>query len=331
MHMYRLVGTYRAIGAEYGLLLRANHITPLPLSQTRRKFTEACEPHVRTHAPELLEEIEGMAEGSGYDLERLKAAVLVMNAHPACSIVAVSGQHTADGTLLFGRNHDWYYSALSTTALCETRPQGAIPSLGCNDAFVGRLDGINAAGLAIGITAVEGGRDHPGIMFNIAVRIVLDRCHSTAEAVEFLQQIRHARSVNFLVADSGGDIARIEAVPGRVHVTRPDNGFTAVANQFLSDEMARFEKVRRRPPTSYRRLCTLREWFAARQAPITASDMQGILSTPYPHGVCALPFVRRKGVLTIWSWTARLGANQIELAAGAPGETPYRAYELSES
>jgi predicted choloylglycine hydrolase len=330
MHMYRLAGTYRAIGAEYGMLLRANRIMPPPLSQTRRKFTEACEPHVRAHAPELLEEIAGLAEGSGYDLERLKAAALIMNARPACSIVAVSGQHTADGKPLYGRNHDGYYSTLSLVAFCETRPQGALPSLGCHDMFVGRMDGINAAGVAIGVTAVEGGRDHPGVMFHIAMRIVLDRCRSTAEAVEFLQQIRHARTANLMVADSGGDIAIVEIAPGRVHVIRPANGFAAVTNQFLSDEMARYEKVRGGPPTSYRRWCTLREWFAARQVPITAAAVQGILSTPYPHGVCALPFVRRKGMFTVWSWTARLGANQIELAAGSPVETPYRAYELSE-
>jgi predicted choloylglycine hydrolase len=331
MHMYRLEGSYRAIGAEYGMLLRANRVPVPPLSATRRKFTEACEVHVREHAPELLDEIEGLAEGSGYDIERLKAVALVMNARPACSMVAVSGQHTTDGQPLIGRNHDWFYAAIYAVALCETYPQGALASIGVNDAYVGRMDGINAAGLGIGITAVMGGRDHPGIMFNIATRIVLDRCRSTTEAVEFLQAIRHARTINFLVADASGEIAIVEAAPGHVHVTRSENGFAAITNQFQSDAMAHHERLRRRPPTSYRRLRALHEWFAGRQIPISASNMQGILSMPYPRGVCALPSKRRTGLQTLWSWTAALGTHEIAFAPGSPIEAAYRAHALSGS
>jgi predicted choloylglycine hydrolase len=327
--MYRFEGNYHQIGVEYGMLLRSNRIVLPHISQTRLEFTQACEPFVRQHAPELIEEIEGLVEGSGYDLERMKMAALALAPHPACSVVAVAGQHTVDGKTLVGRNHDWRRGVLGYVAFCETHPQGAIASFGVNDDLVGRYDGINTAGVAIGMTAVEGGRDHPGIMFNLAARIVLDRCHTTEEAVTFLTQIQHARSVNFLVADSSGDIAMIEAAPERTHAIRPDNGFAAITNQFQSDEMVRYEKVRRRPANSYRRLCTLREWFAGEGWMISAKDMQGILSMPYPRGVCALPLVRQKGFSTIWSWTASLGTGSIDFASDSPVETPYRTFLFS--
>ncbi len=326
MHTYRFEGTYRQIGFEYGLMLRPNRIVPPTVSATRLEFVRACEPHLREHAPELIDEIEGMAEGSGYDIDRLKIAALAPMARPACSVMAVGGQHTADGRPLFGRNLDWYRSALAYAAFCEKHPQGAIASLGATDAFVGASDGMNAAGLAIAITAVMGGRDHPGIMFNLATRIVLDRCRTTEEAVTFLRRIRHARTINFLVADAGGDIAVVEAAPERVHVSRPDNGFAAVTNQYQSEEMARLERVRMRPPNSYRRLCNLREWFAGRQGVVSASDARRILSTPYPHGVCVLP--RGRGISTVWSWTAALGSGLMGFASGSPAEEPYRAYAL---
>jgi len=324
MHMYRLAGTYRQIGREYGLQLRAGREPLAPLSRTRLDFATACEPFVRECAPELFDEIEGMAEGSGYDVQRLAMIALALNAHPACSIAAVAGPQTADGQTLVGRNHDWYQASGQHATFLETHPDGAIPSLGCNDGMVGRFDGINAAGVAIGITAVEGGRDHPGVMFPLAARIVLDRCRTTAEAVDLLQRLRHARAINFLVADASGDLTAVEAMPGRVAVIRPDKGFLAVTNQFQSDEMARFEKTSRRPPTSYRRLCTLREWFAARQGPLTRADLEAVLSTPSPRGVCAVARSRR-GVGTIWSWTARLGDGVIHLADGEPDLVPYRA------
>jgi predicted choloylglycine hydrolase len=328
MHMYRFAGTYRQIGLEYGIQLRAGRVPLQPLSRTRLDFATACEPFVRECAPELFDEIEGMAEGSGYDVKRLTMIALALSAHPACSIAAVAGSQTADGKTLFGRNHDWYQASGQHATFLETRPEGSIPSLGCNDGTIGRFDGINVAGVAIGITAVEGGRDHPGVMFPLAVRIVLDRCRTTAEAVDLLQRLRHARSINFLVADASGDIAALEAVPGRVTVIRPEKGFIAVTNQFQSDEMARFEKVSRRPANSYRRLCNLREWFAARQGPLTRADLEAVLSTPYPRGVCNVPRTRR-GVGTIWSWTASLGDGVIHFADGEPDLIPYRALDFS--
>ncbi len=328
MHMYRLAGTYRQIGLEYGLQLRAERVPLMPTSRTRLEFAVACEPFVRECAPELFDEIDGMAEGSGYDVQRLTMIALGLNAHPGCSIAAVAGSQTADGQTLFGRNHDWYQASGQHATFLEIRPDGAIPSLGCNDGTIGRFDGINAAGVAIGITAVEGGRDHPGVMFPLAARIVLDRCRTTAEAVDLLQRLRHARSINFLVADASGDLAALEAVPGRVGVIRSDKGFLAVTNQFQSDEMARYEKVSHRPPTSYRRLCTLREWFAARQGPLTRADLEAVLSTPTPRGVCAVPRTRR-GVGTVWSWTARLGDGVIHLSDGEPDLVPSRPFDFS--
>jgi predicted choloylglycine hydrolase len=328
MHMYRLEGSHYQIGAEYGALLRAARIRPPADSHTRLAFAEACEPHVRQHAPELLDELQGIIDGSGYAADRVKATALGLNARPACSVVAVAGIHTADGHTLVGRNFDWYYASVQHVAFCHSLPEGALASMGCNDVFMGRHGGINAAGVAIAITAVEGGRDHPGIMFPLATRIVLDRCRSTEEAVEFLQAIRHARTINFLVADSGGDLAIVEASPEAVAVIRPDNGFAAITNQFQAERMAQYEKVRRRPPGSYRRLCNLREWLAARQGPVRLQDVQAILSTAYPHGVCALPRPRSKRFGTIWSWSAHLGDAALSLADGPPHRTAYRTYAL---
>ena len=323
MHMYRLEGTHRQIGGEYGMLLRSARVRLPKVSMTKRTFAEQCEPHVREHAPHLLDELDGIIEGSGYDPVRVKAAALAMDAKPACSLVAVSGDHTADGNPIFGRNFDWYRGLLHHAVMCHVIPDGSIPSLGFSAVLAGRMGGINAAGVGIAIASVEGGRDHPGVMFNLAVRAVLDCCTTTTEAVEFLCAIRHARAINFLVADKSGAIAAVEANRHHVAVIEPPNGFAAVTNQFQSDAMARYERLRRRPANSYRRLCTLRTWFAARQGPITPDDVQGLLGTRHPHGVCWTN-TRRRGVRTIWSWTARLGINKISLALGPP--TVYQSY-----
>jgi predicted choloylglycine hydrolase len=327
--MYRLEGSYRQIGAEYGALLKAARV-PIPkASQTKIEFARQCAPIVREIAPYLFDELEGIAEGSGYDATRLKALALALDAQPACSAVAISGMLAADGKPLFGRNYDWRYAALFSAAFCHVRPAGAIPSMGCNDTLVGRMDGMNESGLAIAIAAVEGGRDYPGMMFPLAARVVLDRCHSTQSAVILLQHIRHARAVNFLVADASSDLAIVEACPFQVHVIRPVDGFAAITNQFQSDEMEQYEHRRARPRDSAQRLRILQEWFAARREPPTTREMQTLLREPVPGGVCNAGQGRRRRfgtVCTIWSWTARLGDPSLDLANGPPHETSYRTH-----
>jgi len=62
---------------------------------------------------------------------------LGLDAHPACSMVALAGQHTADGRPLVGRNHDWYYGSLHYAAFLEVHPAGAIPQPGLRHGYGG--------------------------------------------------------------------------------------------------------------------------------------------------------------------------------------------------
>lgn len=330
MHMYRLQGSYHQIGAEYGLLLRAGRV-PLPqVTRARREFARECEPYVRELMPELFDELEGIAEGGEYDPERITTAALLLNAKPGCTAVAIAGTHTASGHTIFGRNYDWFAASTRHTALCNTLPEGALSSIGSNDRLVGRFGGVNSAGVAIAIAAVEGGPDHPGVIFTLAARAVLDRCRTTAEAVDLLQSIRHMRTINFLIADVSGNIATVEAGRYAFSAIRAEQGFGMIANQFQSETMARYERVRRRPKNSTQRLVALREWFHSRTSPLTDRDVQDILSTRCPRGVCDPGKGRSAGrgnyFGTTWSWTVALGTRCFSLADGMPSQTPYRPY-----
>ncbi|MBN2306164.1 MAG: hypothetical protein JXQ72_16900 [Anaerolineae bacterium] len=324
MRMYRLSGSYHSIGAEYGAVLRGERMRLPNPSQTRRDFAAKCEPFVREHAPYLLDEIAGIAEGGGYELERIQAAALVMDARPACSVIAIAGEFTADGKPLVGRNLDWNRAAIHAATFCHAAPEGARQSLACTDLLVGRHGGVNDAGLAIGIAMVMAGRDYPGIMFPLAARIVLDRYATTAEAVEFLCNIRHARPMNFLVADAGGDIAIVEVHRKQIAVIRPPDGCGVITNQYRHEAMTHYEQVGKRPPDSMARYRRLREWFLTRPEPLTHTHLQAVLSTPKPRGVRMGDPARRTRFDTIWSWTASLGADTLHLAAGIPGDVPYK-------
>jgi predicted choloylglycine hydrolase len=94
-----------------------------------------------------------------------------------CSVFAAS----TGSDVIFGRNYDFFSSFKKYTESYLTCPKDGYWSLGHTDIFIGREDGVNEKGLAIGMTGVEGKTVKPGISFCIALRCVLDKCANVKE------------------------------------------------------------------------------------------------------------------------------------------------------
>jgi predicted choloylglycine hydrolase len=326
MEEIELTGDYYEMGRQYGEILEQVGFSPEPASPEKRQFVHDCEPAVQEHAPELLDELRGIADVGDWDAELIQAMPFALGYEAGCSVVAVSGEHTVDGKPLFGRNYDFFRSFGDFSELYRTQPADHLASIGCSDHWVGRHDGINEAGLAIGHTFVPHYENQPGIMFALAARAVLDTCRTVVEAVEFLEQIPHARNTNFLVADAAGDIAIVEASPEKVTTTHPTNGFGAVTNHFPSGTMAAFEAPDDEERSdSETRLQNLTDWFETNSDQFDIDDIQRILGDP-EHGVCACGDEREDDpITTLWSWTATLGDSIGHLTKGTPDETPYES------
>lgn len=327
MYEIELTGSYYEIGHQYGSRLKRAGFVPETQSPEKRQFVRDCEPAVEEHAPELLEELQGIADAGDWQLEPIEAMPFALGYDAGCSVVAVSGEHTVDGTPRFGRNYDFFRSFGDFSELYRTHPDNRLASIGCSDHWVGRHDGMNEAGLAIGHTFVPNDGSRPGIMFALATRIVLDTCRSVSDAVAFLERIPHARNTNFLLADESGTIALVEASPEGVRTTRPTDGFGAATNHFQSDSMLVYEGTDERKADSEIRLVNLTDWFETRSDPLDTNDLQRVLSDP-DRGVCACADesdAENDPVETLWSWTARVGDLVGFLAQGTPDETPYES------
>jgi predicted choloylglycine hydrolase len=326
MQEIELTGSYYEMGQQYGRLLTQGGFSPEPASPEKRQFVRDCEPAVQEHTPELLDELRGIADAGDWDIELIQVMPFALGYEAGCSVVAVSGEHTVDRKPLFGRNYDFFRSFGDFSELYRTQPADHLASIGCSDHWVGRHDGINEAGLAIGHTFVPHYGDQPGLMFALAARAVLDTCRTVGEAVAFLEQIPHARNTNFLVADAAGDIAIVEASPEEVTTTRPTNGFGAVTNHFQSDTMAAFEAPDDEERSdSETRLQNLTDWFETHSDQFDIGEIQRILGDP-EHGVCACGDEHEDDpITTLWSWTATLGESVGHLTKGAPDDTPYES------
>lgn len=156
----------------------------------------------------------------------------------ACSVFAVPG---VDGQALLGRNFDW---DLHPALLLFTDPPDALASVSMVDiSYLGYsrektplqdpaalqrapflpFDGMNEAGLAVGMMAVnhaEGGSDPAKTTLEDLdlIRLWLDRAHDVPEAIQLLADynIRFEEvPLHYLVADASGAAALVEFVDGK--------------------------------------------------------------------------------------------------------------------
>lgn len=329
MKTYELSGTPRELGREFAdrVLDRANdlqEVSPEPLDPppNRVEFARQCEPLVAEHVPQLLEELDGIADRLERSREEVRAVALALDHDPGCSLLAVGPPHT-DGETLFGRNHDFRPSFRPFSKLFHTEPADGLASVGCASTFVGRLDGVNEAGVAIGFAGVPTEADRPGLMWPLAIRAVLDSCESTREATSFLESVPHVRNVNFLVADEAGEIAIVEASPERVEVVRPDDGWAAATRQFSSSTM-REHQATDALPRDCARYAAIEDRVESGNGRMDVESVQRLLGDPEDGVAWRIDdFPGDDFRATIWSWAMNLDRAALTLSSHSPATTAY--------
>lgn len=182
-----------------------------------------------------------------------------------CSTFAASGAED-DETL--GRNFDWLRTPLENrpALLLLTHPAKGYRSISMVDlTYLGfsdkaptildrwnlleapyfPFDGMNEAGLAVGMMAIErssyeGDPQKKTLGSLEIIRAVLDKAGSVSEAVEMMDDyninFRGGPAVHYLLADRSGESAAIEYIDGEMKVLKDDNPWQVSTNFIISEE-----------------------------------------------------------------------------------------------
>lgn len=322
MYKYELAGGYYDLGLQYGESLCKQAFSK-PTEETIR-FLEQCQPYLKKHIPELLTEIQGIKSAVDVGFNSVLSVPVALPNDSQCSAVAINPQYTDCDSPLFGRNYDFYSNIKEYVQMFQTRPREGYDSIGFSDHWVGRHDGINEAGLGVAITWVANYGYKPGITFSLATRHILDTYDCVEDAVEFLEEIPHARNTNFLLADSNSHIAIVEAGPSNTTTIYPEHGVGIITNHFTSSSMDQYERTSNRPndtKTRYHRL----EQLAKKESEVREKTLQQTLADP-EDGVCA--HEENNGIITLWSYTGKIGDNRIQVCESPHNKESYQPYSL---
>jgi isopenicillin-N N-acyltransferase-like protein len=255
----------KQFGAAIARFLDQEIVTPFSRKVTcddMLRYAGQCAREIRAYSPEIYDELEGMAEGSGRRIEEVVLITLheelyhrgVLPSVDHCTAVAVGPPDTVGGRTYVGQTWDWMTSAYGLSSmLLWKRPEG--PSLlaySYPGLWVGA--GLNSSGIALcwtsgGTRGIKGPR--VGIPSYVLIAQMLYQ--DTLEAVlAEAHRARHAGWFTFVLADAGGQLANVEGTPeqlaierGRGHLARADFGSREITDTPPEQPVAYHPQCRR--------------------------------------------------------------------------------------
>lgn len=203
VNILKLKGSSYQIGLKHG-----EQISPTVSQTLQGKETSKIALRLLEKlSPQLLEELKGLADGLDLPI------TTVIEAYSGYDVpFPAMGCSTLVKDSYYVRNYD-FSPDLYDARLVLIQPATGFASVGFSQQIIGRLDGMNEKGLVIGLHFVNQEYKKRGFLATTIVRMVLDQCETTSEAIDLLRRIPHGYCYNYSITDINGNSVIVEASP----------------------------------------------------------------------------------------------------------------------
>ncbi len=354
MPLVRVRGTHRQMGQQIGeACAPAIHRM---LNTYKQAFQEAYDdlelewedatlqarkyhPFAQEHTPQYIEELIGIAEGSGAALDDLMVvncaeAILSDALILGCTSLGVSSERTQNGHVLIAHNEDWLPEDEPNTFLVHATPEGEPPYLGISYGGLLVNIGFNAAGIAQCCDSVYPTDVRIGVPRLFVSRAVL-AATSLAQAIRTTLMRWRAAGYNHLIAHSSGELYSVEVSARHFATIYGMDGLMAHTNNYLTRRMKPLEhKTEDLIGSRVRVNRALRLLRQTRHH--TVGTLRGILSdhVNYPNSICShsdatqKPLDRQKTIATL---IMDLTTQEMHVCWGNPCESRFETFRLEAS
>ncbi|MDF9824176.1 putative choloylglycine hydrolase [Breznakia sp. PF5-3] len=243
MYHPRFKGSYYEAGFKFGSMMKKNGVDVFKFAkqpEEQLKFGIQCIEVCKKWYPAILEEMQGIADGLEMSFEKLAAWLFCIYCYTQdnwCTCIACKD----DDHIFFARNSDFMSVVKDLTISAYYRLDNAYSFIGNTTAFVQMEDGVNEHGLAVGLNFIVPKVIAPGLNAGILVRMILEKCKTTKEAIELLKQVPHSSSHSLLIADASGDMVVAECNAKEVVFRGYDDNFVVSTNDFKTPTMKKYK------------------------------------------------------------------------------------------
>lgn len=192
-------------------------------------------PAIEAHAPSLLDEVRGLAEGAAMSFDDALAFQLVDEQW--CWTIARRAEHEHCSSLgrpgLVAQNLDlpqWWEGLQTVLRIPPWRDEPGCVLVTAAGFIV--MNGMNDAGVAVGVNALP---DVPSAPRGLPVAFVIRRvlaARSAPEAASFIGTVAHASGQNYIVADAS-DVIGVEADADGTTTYDPSDGCLVHTNHAI--------------------------------------------------------------------------------------------------
>ena len=302
---YEFSGTEREIGQQYGEACKKQirhmlqwwyeNLVELMPGKTMKEMiaaTKQFEAPIMAYAPELYDEMLGIAEGSGSTIDEilyLNGSWEIEAAYPvfmACTSFACSGKATKDGKTLLGQNYDWYKGL--DTLVMRVKPKNGPVYLSFT--LAGHLPqvGINEYGIGEFMNILSSPKSVIGVPYNVIAHKVLMQ-KNVPDQIRAITQGNCTMAFNYMLAGKDGEIIDVEATPDKCGMVLPDRDILTHANHFNTHYLQRDDLIDQDCyPDTFLRQYRLKQLMEEHRGKLSPKIMMQLLQDHqgYPDSIC---------------------------------------------
>lgn len=228
-------GTSYDIGYKQGTQLDRAMVNQYLNIADKKMDLEGLKKIYSQYAPHLLEELSGIADGSGMPIE--KAAFFMGYGRPE---IKGMGCSSAINKNILIRNYDFTPRVYDARFVIQ-QPHEVYASMGNSLHVMGRTEGVNEKGLSIALHFVNDQDSGKGLTAGSIIRIVLDTCKNTYEAITLIKTLPQSWSYNYTVGDEKGYTTIVEKSSGDVKMRAGDDTLFCT-NHFQKPKMSELNR-----------------------------------------------------------------------------------------
>lgn len=262
-------------------------------------------PVIEQYAPDIAEEMRGIAEGAAVAFEsvlalnartELIAGVRRESAHPdfaaaqasnrradvplhgECTTVAALPTATAAGNTLLAQTWDWYGEQRTACVVLRIDAPGEPRVLTVTEAGIVAKIGLNSAGLGVSLNILFSDRDgqQPGMPVHIQLRRMLQQ-RTLAEGVALAERVQAGASSCITLAEAGGGAVSLEITPAGVQQILPSDGLLVHTNHCVVPPTGAAERPQLPGSSSEPRFERAQQMLQATQGAISVASLQTLL------------------------------------------------------
>ncbi|MDO9508856.1 MAG: C45 family peptidase [Thermovirgaceae bacterium] len=251
-------------------------------------------PFIREYSPKLVEEMEGIAEGSQKDFKDIltlnsRSEIVLATQVDGCTAFGATPAVTSDGKTYLCQTWDWIRRQERSLVIIQIEQPPEPTVLMIAEAGVISGKGINSSGLGIGFNALTTGSGKPGVPVHILLRGLLDSPR-LADAVQAVAVPQRSSSANFIIGSSEGEIIDIETSPDDFWVFYAEKGWISHTNHFTATFLPGLARDKGKViiPDTFQRLGRINTLLAAHEGKIDFGHCKAFLSDHinHPDSIC---------------------------------------------